>query len=124
MNLAQIDANATVRIDGEPVGLTPLDEPIWIEPGVHSLSIERPAKPLWVTSIDAQAGSTLVPTISDGSPAPNEPQRAATPTTDENTVAPPLWRRWWFWTAVGVIVAAGTVVTVVKLRECHQTVCE
>jgi len=124
VDLGNVDANAAVRIDGEPAGLTPLEQPIWVEPGIHSLSIERPGKLVWVTSIDVQAGSTIVPTIPDASPAAIEARQPAPSSPDENANARPLWRRWWFWTALGVLVATGTAVTVIKLRECHQTVCE
>jgi hypothetical protein len=31
---------ATIRVDGKPVGHLPLSEPLWLEPGRHTLSVE------------------------------------------------------------------------------------
>ena len=125
VDLAQVVANSMVRVDGETAGLTPFEQPIWVEPGMHSLSIDRPGRPLWVTSIDVQAGVTIAMTVPDAAPAAIGSPPLAPPAADQGSPARPIWRRWWFWTGLGVIVAAGTAVTIIKLRDsCSQTVCE
>ena len=37
---------------------------------------------------------------------------AASPTTEPTNENPPIWKKWWFWTAVGVVVVAAVVIPV------------
>ena len=123
LELARVPPNAAVRVDGQPAGLAPFDQPIWLEPGTHTLSVDRAGEPPWITSIEGRAGATVAITVPEtGPPPPLEgPSNPPPPAPD---LRHPIWRRWWFWTGVALLIAGGTALTIMKLRSCDQTVCE
>jgi serine/threonine-protein kinase len=53
------DPWAVVVIDGDSVDLTPLAEPIALEPGTYTLQLMNPAFPPYETTIDVGVGDTL-----------------------------------------------------------------
>ncbi len=101
-------ASTKVSIDGRPRGTTPLSRLLVLDPGTHQVIaeasiFERP----WVHTFTAAAGKTtrltvVVPKAAPPAPAPQIPIAAVT----EDAPAP-VYKRAWFWVAVGVAVAAG-----------------
>lgn len=93
---------AEVWIDGEKVGVTPLARPIGgLSVGTHRLEIRAegydPARR--EIEVKFQKSSRVVVSLSGEVPVP---RAAVAPPGDE----PPFYRSRWFWTAVGVGVAA------------------
>jgi tetratricopeptide (TPR) repeat protein len=50
----------------------------------------------------------------------NAPVTAAT-TSDRDQHATPIYKKWWLWTAIGVVVAGGVVLAVVLSTQTHGT---
>jgi tetratricopeptide (TPR) repeat protein len=126
IDVSALPANAALTVDGQGVGLTPLGDSLWLEPGTHRVTLDRAGKPLWFATVEAQPGTTIPLTISEstnqapappsGGPEGGAPPPAATPTATRG--------RWWIWAGLGLLVAgATTTVLVLKLR-CQQTQCE
>jgi tetratricopeptide (TPR) repeat protein len=125
LDLALIAANAAVRIDDQVAGLTPIKQPVWLEPGAHRIAVDRPGRPLWVSSIEGRAGERVSVIVPDTPPPPELPKLPKPMDQPETVAHRPVWRRWWFWSGLGLIVAGGAAVAFIKLRNsCGQTVCE
>ena len=60
-----VPRRTTVQIDGAAAGTTPLDHPLWVEPGHHRISVQAPGKPAWTTSIREEAGLTVSLPVGD-----------------------------------------------------------
>lgn len=106
----QVDvAGAELSLDGRPLGVAPLPDSVWVTPGAHEIAARKhgflPAK----KAIDARAGGaqqvaiTLPPLVKltnvSSEPIPTR-------------AVPPIYKRTWFWVAVGAAVVAGTVAAV------------
>jgi hypothetical protein len=111
---------AEVTVDGKQVGSTPLGEMVWTTPGRHQVAVQRegfsPAiedvavvvgqatavnfelRPIDLRAANASADGALV-----GGAAPAETK--------------PVYRRVWFWIAVGAVVAGGVVTGVVLANQ-------
>lgn len=133
-----------VSIDGKPAGTTPLAGPIWATPGPHQIAARREGMAPDVQDVAVAAGSEGTVTLALRTPAPPavvmvRPPLVAPVVAQAPAVAavvslspalagptaptPPasggersLARRWWFWTAVGAVVAAGVVGVVLSTR--------
>ena len=120
--------NALVQLDGVNVGVTPLKIPLWTEPGLHQLAVEHAGRPAWVTTVVARAGvrvSLSVPEEVVIAPVRRNDGPTAAPAAREPK-SPGLLHRWWFWTAVGAGLVAGTIGTVLIVRQrnqCPATTC-
>jgi Tetratricopeptide repeat len=79
-----------------PAPAPPLAEPV---------ATAAPAPALLSPTSGASEGATVVVTTA---PPPARPART-------------MWRRWWFWTGVGAVVAGGAVAAVVLTRPSTQT---
>ena len=128
VDVSRLPPNAKIAVDAEAVGLTPLDRPLWLEPGPHRVSVDRPGRPLWVTTVDGRAGalSTLELPQLESLPAPKPAEPGPSGPTSLTGPAPEasfLRRTWWIWTAAGVVVAGATTLLVIKLLECPATRC-
>jgi hypothetical protein len=136
-NLGSLDvwgepAGARVAVDGHPMGTLPLEHPLRLPAGRHSLLIEAtgflsdsrfvdvPARAA-VREHTALAAVPVLPqpprlAAADPEPAPAAQSSGATvvaqrsgpePAATEETRTP-IYKRWWFWTAIGVVaVGAG-----------------
>jgi hypothetical protein len=124
--------NALVKVDGRPMGTTPIPAPLRLMPGKHEIVMQpaptdpssgarlqievrpgerrtvklEPGAPSRFLEPQAQAGSP-----SDSSDAPTaatETSRgtASAPATSTGSSEDPFYRKWWFWTAVGGGAAA------------------
>jgi len=112
---------AEITVDGKQVGSTPLGEMVWTTPGRHQVAVQHegfsPAiedvavvvgqatavnielRPLDLRATDGASGGALV-----GGGAPVAESK-------------PVYRRAWFWVAVGVVVAGGVVTGVVLANQ-------
>jgi hypothetical protein len=88
-------SGAEVLVDGKRIGIAPVE--LNVVKGTHQVVVRHPDYRLYETSAVVPAGG------------------------EKNVLAslqsPPVLTRWWFWTGVGVVVAAGVVVTAVALTE-------
>jgi hypothetical protein len=124
--------DSEVILDGEAHGRSPLASALYAEPGAHTVLVRYAGK-VWLSrrvalsageSVDlkpspraprvapprtaAPAAVAGLASPADAAPSP-EPGRAA-PTTS------PFFKRWWFWTVVGVVVVGATVGAVVATQ--------
>jgi hypothetical protein len=122
LDVSALPANAAIAVDGRTVGLTPLDRPIWMEPGAHRVTVERAGKALWVTTLEGSAGATAALQISDTSPT--APVGSQVTESQPPPPRPPVRSRWWIWVGVGLVLAGAATVMAVKLTECPATTCK
>lgn len=84
---------AEVLVDGKRIGVAPLE--MNVAKGTHKVVVKHPDYRVYETSAVVEAGGT-------------KRVEAALQSASIAT-------RWWFWTTVGVVVAAGTAVTIAAL---------
>ena len=100
---------ASVLLDGTPVGVTPVM--LTLQAGPHTLRLESPGFAPLEHALDVEKDTdlalslTLVRALDVAPKVPDVPREAPPPS---------LVKQWWFWTAVGVVVA-GTAATVAVL---------
>jgi hypothetical protein len=117
-------AGAAVKIDGVVTALVPLDGPLWAEPGRHAISVDRPGRPPYLSSVKGKAGTTLALNIPDV-PVARAPLSEPPPVVEQPRR--PLTKRWWFWTSLGAVVLGGAAATYLIVREnnrCPATKCD
>jgi tetratricopeptide (TPR) repeat protein len=102
LDITSTVAGSTVKLDGQELGLTPLSEPVDVNPGGHDIEVAREGYATWKTRVVAGPGQ-LVPVAAE----PKEHVKIVRVEVEKKST--PLYKRWWVWTAVGV-VAAGVVV--------------
>ena len=109
---------AAVIVDGEPAGSTPLGHRLYVLPGRHALAVIAAGQKPFNKTLDLRAGQhrtlkVLLPTAHTA----KEPGTALdlTPVPPDKTAPRPFYKKWWFWTAVGVVVA-GTATAVVATQ--------
>ncbi len=102
---------AAVALDGTPVGNTPAE--LSVNPGSHTLSLAKEGHQGRSQKILIQGGEhkeirvTLEKAATPGALAPAAPAGpAAAPKPPSST---PVYKRWWFWTLVGVAAAGAGV---------------
>ena len=96
---------AEVSVDGQRVGLTPLQHKVYLKPGPHGVQVSKAGRVLFRRTVDLGRGEQLLLSVAR---APV----ALTPVAVRPTAAPrarPFYQKWWFWTAVGVVVAGAVV---------------
>jgi tetratricopeptide (TPR) repeat protein len=71
----------------------------------------RAAQTTPVTPVQPVQPVVTTPVATQPAPAPSAPVLVAPPPQDSES--PPIYKRWWFWTAVGAAVVAGVVIGVV-----------
>jgi hypothetical protein len=91
------EIGARVLIDGNVFGTLPLNAEV--APGTHALRVELPGHEPWTSTVRVSAGAQIE------LPVAFEPQRAPQQPAQARRV--PFYRRWWFWTIAGAVVAAG-----------------
>jgi hypothetical protein len=119
-------AGATVSLDGHPAGTLPLAAPIRAVEGRRTLAVEAPGYHPQSLTIDVSAGTparehvALAPlAIGAAGPATMPASGQARPEallstsasseTAGTTERTPIYKRWWFWSAVAGVVVAGGV---------------
>ncbi len=117
---------AVVTIDGRRAQLNEANETV-VDPGTHAVRAEAPGFVAHEESVEVAESATrelrftLAPQpaapVATPHPAvaqPVDPRVAQTPTRPPESH--PIYTRWWFWTAVGVVAAAGVTTAVVVAR--------
>jgi hypothetical protein len=109
---------ATIVVDGQERGTTPLAGPVVVEPGSHVVEVRDGRRAGGRERREVILAGGLTETVRVAALAPVLP-----PPTDV-PVAPPLpptdeeasvWSSWWLWTIVGVVVVGGAVTAGVLL---------
>ena len=115
LNLARVvvrvdQDGATVLLDGERVGTTPLMHLLQLGPGRHVLEVRRNGFHDAQLPFDVMAGEPkeLVLALQPLTPVP-----ATAP--EEPFEDPGIVENWWFWTLIGVVVVGGAVTAGVLL---------
>jgi tetratricopeptide (TPR) repeat protein len=98
---ASVD-QASVELDDKLVGTTPLPAPIEVNPGGHRVTVTREGYRTWRGSFVAAPGAPVTVTA---------PLESLIKVVEVEKKAPPVpvYKRWWLWTAVGVVLVAGAV---------------
>ena len=107
-------ASAVVSVDGRRAALNETNEAVF-DPGAHAVRVEATGHQPFEERVEVAAGATreMRVTLAEA-PAgttvatPHPAQPAARVRTPE------FYERWWFWTAIGVVVVAGATVAVVR----------
>ena len=109
-------SNADLFIDGRLRGRLPLQRRILLDPGPHQISVEKLGYATLSKRVDIAAGGistivgTLVPLAAPPARAGSPALAIEAPTEEDKVTSTRLYRRWWLWSALGV-VAAGSVTT-------------
>lgn len=87
--------NVSVSLDGRALGQAPLET--LADAGTHKILARHPDHSDYATTVIVKPGEerTVMVTLGD----------------------PPVYKRWWFWTTIGAVVAGGTVATIVIFSE-------
>jgi tetratricopeptide (TPR) repeat protein len=103
---------ATVAVNRAPVGQTPLDGPIFVQPGAHRLEVRADGHEPFDSTFTLERGTDreIVVALRALALAPLQPLPPARPP------ATPIYKRWWFWTVIGVVVAGGVTGAVVATQ--------
>jgi hypothetical protein len=135
-------ADAEVSVDGKSVGLAPLPDPIWATPGRHQVTASHQRAALAIENVQVTAGTVHTVTLELHPPITSVAQAkpittvaaiplAAEPVPSANRVAnltsnpaapgatssdEPIFKRWWVWTGIGGVVAAGSVTAFLLAR--------
>lgn len=135
-------AGAQVAVDGHAMGLLPLEHPLRLAAGRHSLVIEAKGflsdtrlVQVPVRSV-AREHAALAPVPVLTPPPPSElPSQSTQPNTTlvrhgavsggpaEEPASDPIYTRWWFWTAIGAVAlaAGGTVFLLSRKEGCESS---
>jgi hypothetical protein len=114
-----VDSNvegAIVLVNGQPIGTAPITVTEGLRVGTNEVLVRmrgyedrvlkvslRPGRPLRV-----RADLTLLKAVAVALP-PREPEKKV-------AVAAPFYKRWWFWTLVGVVVSGATTAAILGTR--------
>jgi hypothetical protein len=131
-------AGAQIEIDGQAIGASPLPDAVVVAPGPHVLVVSKEGFGRQQQTVKLETAETQAVTVTllaggggtgpaVGSPPGGKPGGAtaipagaiATPTPTAEPAQPkrtPIYKRWWFWTAIGVAVVGGTVGGVLGAR--------
>jgi tetratricopeptide (TPR) repeat protein len=96
---------AQVRVDGNTVGTTPLPREIELNPGPHAIELSREGYATWRGSVTIKSAAR--DTLQADPQSLVKVIRVEVP----EKKGPPVYKRWWFWTALGVAVAVAGGVT-------------
>ena len=107
---------AAVTVDGEPAGSTPLSHRLYVLPGRHELAVIGAGQKPFSKTLELVAGQhEVLKAKLQPLAAVKEPGTGAldlTPRPPPKTGPRPFYKKWWFWTAVGVAVAGATTAVV------------
>lgn len=103
---------AEVLLNGESRGRTPMEHRLYVKPGKYPLKLRKKGQGSWHKGLVIAAGQHLKVAVPQGALAKvvvNEPAPTALSRTPR--AGTPIYKRWWFWTAIGAgaLVVAGGV---------------
>jgi hypothetical protein len=117
VSVSSKQSGAGVLVDGRDVGSTPLAHPLVLEPGEHRFLVRKLEFEPFEHVVTLRPGDQVTVTV-ELRPIPR-PVAPAVVTINNPAPAPemrseetPVFKRWWFWTAVGAAVVTGVVVAV------------
>jgi PEGA domain-containing protein len=144
LRLAEKHPGYDVLVDGRDHGKTPLPGDVWVRPGHHVITLEQDHHVLFRDDVEVDGGGTVQVTVTIrqtaspvaspsltasalAAPAPSVTKPAGTlvastpPAPGEpsgaDQVGPPIWKRWWFWTAAGALVVSGAAIVLLSTRD-------
>ncbi len=92
------EKGATVVLDGEEVGVTPLAPIKGLSVGTHELEVSKEGYYLYKAELDVPSSGTVRhDVLLEGG-------------ASKKTELPEFMKTWWFWTVVGAVVVTGTTV--------------
>src|SRR5262249_38687020 len=106
-----------VLVDGRDVGQTPLARPLVLEPGEHRFVVRKLEFEPFEQVVTLRPGDQVTVTaelrpITRAVAPAAVAITAPTPPGEVRSEEPSVFKRWWFWTAVGAVVVTGVVVAV------------
>ena len=142
LRVDQERAGLSILVDGQARAQTPLEHGLWVRPGRHVVTLEKEDRVMFRDTVEIAAGTVarvgaalppedegakptspplaLVPPATGPPALISPPAEPTTPRTDEPPSASadrPIWKRWWFWTGIAAVAAAGTAtVLILKAR--------
>jgi len=112
-------AGALVLVDGERRGKTALRHRLYMVPGEHKLRVKRGGYKSWLKRLTVAAGQHLKVEVPAGALRRELVKAPSRKPKEGEADGPPIYKRWWFWTAVGagVLAVAGGVTAGVLLNQ-------
>ena len=113
---------AVVTVDARIAGSTPLNHRLYVTPGSHTLAVSATGKRSFKEVLEWSAGQhrVLEVKLRPLAPEAKEPGTVvpglSPPPPPVRSVSRPFYKRWWFWTAVGVAVAGAATTAVVATQ--------
>ena len=115
---------AVVSVDGKPLGTTPLKHSLYLMPGSHEIAVSAAGHQPFKETLQARAGAlhNVAAVLEPASPEKRSPEEpaldkklfpASAPASTTKDKGTPIYKKWWFWTAVGVAVVGGSVAIIV-----------
>jgi tetratricopeptide (TPR) repeat protein len=95
---------ATVRIDGEEIGATPVTPELEVKPARHELVVSRDGYATWKSQVEITLGRSIALDVE------LKPMVKLVRVEAPVAARVPLYKRWWLWTVVG-----GTLVGVAAI---------
>lgn len=95
---------AAVEVDKKAVGSLPLPGALFLAPGKHRVRVSADGRVLVDRALTLAAGGQVTVTVPR--PVAVQPRQLDTPLVPR---ARPIYKRWWFWTIVGVAVTGAVV---------------
>jgi tetratricopeptide (TPR) repeat protein len=94
---------STVKLDGAEIGLTPLKDPVEVNPGSHDVEVGHEGYSTWRKKVVAVPGQAT-PVLAD----PKSMVKIVRVEVEKKQT--PVYKKWWLWTAVvGVVVVSAAV---------------
>ena len=107
LTLSGPETGAVVLLDGKPRGEAPTSRRLYAAPGKHTLELRKERHGTWRKEVVLQAGATLEVKVPAGALAPVVlKKRVPARPEGKDRAGEPVYKKWWFWTAVGVGVVA------------------
>jgi len=114
--LASVSVRCSVRgamiaVNGGDIGEAPFDGRVYLRPGTHRVAVRAERYLRFERELFLEAGDHRVVVAvlrSDVAARPPRDPAAATPRRSRGRPTP-VYKRWWFWTLVGAVVAGGVV---------------
>lgn len=98
-----------VRLDGRPLGAVPLRRVIRLMPGAHHVTATAGGHYPFQRDLRLAAGERVVVAVTLVKVTPKVITRVVV--TGAAARPRPFYKQWWFWTAVGIVVAGATGAT-------------
>jgi tetratricopeptide (TPR) repeat protein len=102
LEIASTVEGSSVKLDGAEIGVTPLKEPVEVNPGSHNVEVGHEGYSTWRGKVVAVPGQATAVTA--------EP-KSMIKIIEVEKKSTPVYKKWWLWTAVAAVVVVGVGVT-------------